>query len=421
MRAGRTRWHYAWVVVAVTFGAMVLAAAARYSAGVLIQPMENEFGWDRGSISFAVAIGLFIFGLAGPGAGALLDRFGPRRVMLAGMALTIAGFGPLLVMRELWQLYLLWGVLGGLGTGAISGTVGAVVAARWFKARRGLVIGVFNGATSTGQLIFIPLLLSITVATGWRSAVVLLTMFALVLVLPIAVLVRDHPSEKGLLPVGEAILPAGEAPPPPDAPSMTIRQALRIREFWLLAGSLFICGYTTSGLIMTHMIPYSLEHGFDEATTAGVMGLMGAMNLAGTLTSGWLTDRYDNRKLLAMYYGLRAIALLSLPFILESPQLIAFAILYGMDWIATAPPTVNLTTNIFGKGSLGTVYGWIFFAHQFGAAVAAYTAGYMHGVLGSYNVVFISASLIAFVAAGFSLCIRSRVIRPELAKVRAGV
>ncbi|MDO8689371.1 MAG: MFS transporter [Dehalococcoidia bacterium] len=402
---GRRR-HYAWIVVAVTFATLLVGAGVRTAPGVLIRPLEQDFGWDRASISLAVAIGIFIFGLTAPMAGALLDRFGPRRVMLAGASLTVLGLAPLLAMREIWQLYIFMGLVTGVGTGAVSGSLGAVVAARWFKTHRGIVIGIFGGATSMGQLIFIPSLLGLTTASGWRSAVGFLIVMGVVLLAPIALLMRNYPADKGLLPFGDDGTGHPGAGETEQSRTTKMSVALRGREFWLLAGSYFICGYTTAGLITTHLIPYSLEHGFNEATTAGTMALMGAMNLVGTLSSGWLTDRYDNRRLLAIYFSTRAISLVALPFIMTAPQLLLFAVIYGFDWVATVPPVVNLTATIYGKGSLGVIYGWIFFAHMMGASIAAYAGGYLRDALGDYNVVFAGAAVMAFIAVGFSLGIR---------------
>jgi len=409
------RRHYAWVIVAVTFTAMLIGAGIRYTSGVLIGPLETEFGWDRASISLSVSIGLLLFGLSGPMAGALLDRFGPRRVMTVGMGMTVLGVGLMVFMRELWQLYLLWGVMTGLGTGALAGSLGAVIATRWFKARRGMVIGLFSSATSMGQLVFIPLLMGVTVAAGWRSAVVVLAIVGAAVALPIGLLMRNNPSDKGLLPFGDSGAVGTASQRLEETRSTTVREAIRGREFWLLAFNLFICGYTTTGLVTTHFISASLEHGFDETMTAGAMGVMGAMNIAGTLTAGWLTDRYDNRRLLAGCYALRGLSLVALPFILEAPQLLFFAVIYGLDWISTAPPSINLTATIYGKASLGTVYGWIFFSHMLGASVAAYVAGYLHGLLGSYNLVFISAAMMLFMAVPASLIIRIPARKKEMA------
>lgn len=401
------RRHYGWVVLAVTFTTILVGAGVRYGSGVLIRPLEVEFGWDRASVSLAIAIGIFIFGLTGPIAGTLLDRFGPRLVMALGTGLTVVGLGLIVQMQELWQLYVFWGLLTGVGTGALSGSLGATVAARWFKTRRGMVIGLFSAAVSMGQLVFVPILLGITVVAGWRGAVILLAAAGIGLLIPITVLMRDRPSDKGLLPMGDNGSQPTAAEHREETRRTPMREVLRGRNFWLLAGSLFICGYTTTGLVTTHLIPFSLEHGFDEAITASSMGLMGAMNIVGSLASGWLTDRFDNRRLLASYYFFRALSLLALPFVLNAPQLLIFSVVYGLDWIATAPPTSNLTVNIYGKASLGQVYGWIFFAHMLGASIAAYAGGYLHEALGGYNVVFLSAALMGFIAAGFALSIRA--------------
>lgn len=410
----RLEWHYAWMVLAVTFVTILVGAGIRYAPGVLIVPLEDEFGWDRASISLAVSIGIFVFGLSGPVAGALLDRFGPRPVMTLGLCVTLIGLFPLVFVRELWQFYFFWGLLTGLGTGALSGSVGNIVAAKWFKVHRGLVMGLFASATSMGQLIFIPSLLSLTLASGWRNAIVLLTVVGAVMLLPVAILMRNDPADKGLRPVGDDGSVPTAAQRLEDNRVTPIRVAVRGREFWLLAASLFVCGYTTTGLMTTHLIPFSLEHGFDEGITATTMGLMGAMNMVGTLVSGWLTDRFDNRRLLAGYYFFRALSLVALPFVVNAPQLLIFATVYGLDWIATGPPTANLTTTIYGKGSLGTIYGWIFFSHMVGASIAAYAGGVLHGLMGNYNMVFFSAALLLLMSTGFALSIRVE-HRPKLA------
>jgi MFS family permease len=395
------RVHYAWVVVALTWVVLLASAGVRAAPGVLIKPLEAEFGWDRASISFAVAVSILTFGLGGPLSGSLVDRFGPRGVMLGGLGLIALGLGPLLALSELWQLHLLWGLVTGIGTGAVGQVLGATVAHRWFRAHRGLVIGLFGAATSAGQLVFLPSLMALTVAAGWRAAVGLLAAVAVALVVPTALLMRDRPEHVGLRPLGEGGAPGGLERE--EARRTPLRAAMRTRDFWLLAGSFFICGYTSNGLVGTHLIPHAVEHGFTEVTAASVVGVMGMMNVVGTLASGWLSDRFDNRKLLAAYYGFRALALAGLPFILEVPGLLLFAVVYGLDWIATVPPTANLTATLYGRASLGTLYGWIFFAHMVGAALAAYIGGFFREVLGDYHLVFISAALLGFVAVALSL------------------
>jgi MFS family permease len=399
------RFHYAWVVAAVTFLALLGASAVRAAPGVIIVPLEAEFGWDRAIISLAVSISLITFGLGGPIGGTLVDRVGPRRALLAALAMIIGGLFFLLSLRDLWQLYLIWGVLIGVGTGIASQVTGATVAHRWFRTHRGLVIGLFGAATSVGQLIFVPTMMQLTVTDGWRSGISLLIFGAVAITIPVLFFMRDRPSDVGARPFGEGATISAEEKAA-DARRTPLRVALRNKDFWLLAGSFFICGYTSNGLVGTHLIPHAMEHGFTSVTSATAVGVMGAMNIVGTLGSGWLSDRFDNRKLLAGYYGFRALSLSALPFIFETQWLYGFAVLYGLDWIATVPPTANLTAQIFGRASLGQLYGWIFFSHMCGAALAAFAGGYAHTVLGDYHLMFISAGLMGFIAVSLALRIR---------------
>lgn len=398
-------FHYAWVVVAITALTLIASAGVRAAPGVLIKPLEAEFGWDRASISVAVAISLIVFGLGGPLSGTLVDRYGPRRVALTGLALVVGlGLLPLILgLSTLWQLYLFWGVGVGLGTGATGTVLGATIAVRWFRQHRGTVIGLFGGANSAGQLLLLPAMMVLTVTYDWRFALILPAVLMALLLLPVALLLRDKPEDVGLEQVGGPATTSAERAE--DSRAMPMSQAVRSRDFWLLAGSFFVCGYTTNGLIGTHLIPHAVEHGFTEVTTAGAVGLMGMMNIVGTTASGWLSDRYDSRKLLAAYYGFRALSLAALPLILEVPYLYLFAVVYGLDWIATVPPTTNLTARIFGRASMGTVFGWIFFTHMLGGALAAYAGGFFRELLGDYHLMFLSAAAMGFIAVGLSLSI----------------
>jgi len=391
------RFHYAWVIVGVTLVTLMAAQAVRAAPGVIIVPLEREFGWDRATISLAVGVSLLAFGLGGPLGGFFVDRFGPRRVLVAGVLLIAAGLFALLYMTELWQLYLAWGLVIGLGTGAAGQVISASIAHRWFRTHRGLIVGLFGGATSAGQLVFIPVMAGLTETSGWRAAIVLLLGAALLVLVPLAVLMRDRPSDVGQRAVGEGErLSAQEKAD--DARRTPFREALRRKEFWLLASSFFVCGYTSNGLIGTHLIPHAVEHGFTVVAAASAVALLGALNIVGTLASGWLTDRYDNRKLLAGYYGFRALSLLALPLVYDMQGLLIFAVVYGLDWIATVPPTVNLTATIFGRASVGTIYGWIWFSHMVGAALAAYAGGFFRVLLGDYNLMFVSAAVMGFIA-----------------------
>lgn len=396
------RFHYAYVVVGVTFLALIATSSVRGAPGVIIRPLEAEFGWDRASISLAVAISILTFGLGGIFAGSFVERFGPRAVTATGILLVAAGLAATIAATSLWQLYLWWGIVVGLGTGAAGSVVGATIAHRWFRTHRGLVVGVLGAANSMGQLVLIPTMAALTVTVGWRGALVLLAGVAGVALVPVVLFLRDRPADVGATRFGEAaVVSAAELAA--DAHGTPLRVAMKSKDFWLLAGSFFICGYTSNGLVGTHLIPHAADHGFTEVTAAGAVALMGAMNLVGSLASGWLTDRFDPRRLLATYYGLRALSLAVLPLIFDLRSLYLFAILYGLDWVATVPPTANLVARIWGKGSVGTIYGWVFFSHMVGAAIAAFAGGLTREILGDYTAIFLAAALMGVIAAGLAL------------------
>lgn len=396
-------WHYAWIIVGVTFFVLLVSSGVRTLPSIIIKPLEAEFGWDRASISFSVMISLFVYGFGGAFGGSLIDRFGPRRVMLGGLALSALRLVPLLVLTNLIQLHLLWGVIVGAGTGSVASVIGATVAHRWFHSHRGLVIGLFGAAGASGQLIFLPSLVGINELAGWRAALALMALATAALLVPTVFLMRNRPQDVGARRFGEPERLPTEAEAKSDARGTPLAEAVRARDFWLLAGSFFVCGYTTNGLIGTHLLPHTIEHGFDPAATAGALGLMGMMNVVGTLASGWLSDRYDNRKLLATYYGFRALSLCALPFIIDMRGLALFAIVYGLDWVATVPATVNLTATRFGKASLGTLYGWIFCSHMIGAGIAAFAGGFFRDLMGDYHLMFLSAAVMGFIAVFLSM------------------
>jgi MFS family permease len=404
----RGRVHYGWVVVTVTFLTLLAAAGIRSTPGVLMIPLEREFGWTRATVSFAVSVNLFLYGLSGPFAAGLMERLGLRRVMVTSLALVATGVGLTTLMTKSWQLALLWGVVVGLGAGTMATVLGAMVANRWFTERRGLVLGLLTASAATGQILFLPLLASMVVHLGWRSAVLLVAVVGLVVLPLVALLMRDHPRDIGLRPFGE---PA-DAPIRPRAagaaaaaPLVGLAIGLRSRNFWLLAGSFFICGLSTNGLIGTHLIPASMEHGIPEVTAASMLASIGVLDILGTTVSGWLSDRWDNRYLLCWYYGLRGLSLLFLPYAFGSAYLglAAFAVFYGLDWVATVPPTARLAADTFGRENVGIMFGWIAAAHQLGAATAAYGGGLLRTWLGDYQVTFVSAGLVCLIAAGLVL------------------
>jgi sugar phosphate permease len=400
----RSRFHYAWVVFGVTFFTLLAAAGIRSTPGVLIVPLEQEFGWSRAAISVAVSINLLLFGLSGPFAAAFMNRFGIRRVLLGALFLIATGVGLTPLMRAPWQLALLWGVVVGMGTGAMAGVLATTVANRWFVARRGLVTGILTAAGATGQLVFLPGLASLAVSRGWRYASLAVALAILVAVPAVALLMRDSPQQVGLRPYGgtEADLTSPAPANPFSAAVVGLARSLRSTDFWLLAASFFICGATTNGLIGTHLIPASVDHGLPEVTAAGMLALIGLFDVVGTTLSGWLTDRWDARWLLFWYYGLRGLSLLLLPFAFSSTYvtLLVFIVFYGLDWVATVPPTISLSSGVLGRANAGIVFGWVFASHQLGASFAASAAGVARTWLGDYQIAFISAGLLCLIASG---------------------
>jgi sugar phosphate permease len=407
------RLHYAWVVAGITFLALLASAGIGSTRAILVLPLEHEFGWDRAVISLALSVNLLLFGLCGPFAGALMARFGVRRVMLFALTTLALATGLSTQMQQAWQLVLLWGVLVGLGSGAMALVLGATVAARWFVKQRGLVTGLFSASVATGQLIFLPIQASIVETVGWRVAIGLVAAVAIGVGVLVLLFMRDDPRDVGLIAYG-----ATEPTPSATAQSAgnpfalairTFTEASKVKDFWLLAGSFAICGATTAGLISVHLIPASVEHGLPEVTAASMLATMGLFDLVGTTCSGWLTDRVDARKLLVWYYTLRGIALLFLPYAynLGVPALAAFVVFYGLDWVATVPPTVRLVADRFGKERVGQVFGWVFAAHQFGGAIVAFAAGAIHTWLGDYLVAFLAAGVLCMIATALVLGLSS--------------
>ena len=401
------RIHPAWIVAGVTFIALMGAAGFRSAPGVLIVPLQHEFGWNRAIISIAVSINLILFGLTGPFAAALMDRFGIRAVTVGALITVATGALLTTIISSPWQLYLLWGVVVGLGTGCMASVLAATVAGRWFVQRRGLVLGALTAAGATGQLIFLPGLGWLAQNVGWRQVAIAIAVAALVVVPLVAIFLRNRPSDLGLRAYGAT--EADTAPLTTGSPIANafrgLRLGVRSRDFWLLAGSFFICGASTNGLIGTHLIPASIDHGMAEVTAASLLAVIGVFDVVGTLASGYLTDRFDSRWLLFGYYGLRGLSLLLLPYVLGTPQfgLILFIVFYGLDWVATVPPTVQLARKVFGQQNFAIIYGWIFAAHQLGAASVAFAAGAVRTYFGDYQLAFMSSGLMCLIAAGLVL------------------
>jgi sugar phosphate permease len=408
----RRNIHYGWVVVAVTFLTMLVTAAAMGTPGVLIVPLEHEFGWDNAQISSALALRIMLYGLFGPFAAAFMNRFGVRRVVLCALSLIVAGLLASLMMTSVWQLMLLWGVVVGVGTGLTAMVLAATIATRWFNHRRGLVIGMLGASSATGQLVFLPLIAELTTHYGWRIALVFVCgMLAMTAILAL-VFLRDRPSDLGLPVYGETAV----TPPPATgtglvslllSPLIVLKEAARVPVFWVLFGTFFVCGSSTNGLIQTHFITLCHDYGLAAVGAASVLAMMGLFDFVGTIGSGWLSDRFDNRWLLFWYYGLRGLSLLYLPFTdFTFYGLSLFAVFYGLDWIATVPPTVKLIADRFGRERAGMVFGWVFAGHQIGAASAAFGAGLTRTELGTYLPAFFFAGAHCLVAALAVLTIR---------------
>ena len=427
----RGRIHYGWIVVAVTFMVLLVAAGIRSTPGVLIVPLEREFGWSRATVSLAVSLNLMLYGFLGPFAATLMDRFGARRVTLGALGLLSVGVGLTTCMRAPWQLDLLWGIVVGVGSGSAATVLGAWISNRWFDRQRGLVMGILTASTATGQLVFLPVLARLVVTHGWRTAALLIAVAAVCALPLVAVFMRNDPGDIGLRPVGAST--GGPEPPRPPARAAGaaiagLAAGLRSRDFWLLAGTFYICGASTNGLIGTHFIPACMDVGIPEVTAAGLLASMGVFDLLGTTMSGWLSDRWNNRYLLCWYYGLRGLSLVFLPIAFGAqllflpygtgafgPRFIGlavFAVFYGLDWVATVPPTVRLTADLFGKQNAALMFGWIFAAHQLGAATAAFGAGAVHTWLGGYQAAFIGSGALCLLAAGLVLHIGHPGSRP---------
>jgi predicted MFS family arabinose efflux permease len=416
----RPRLHYAWIAAGVTFLTLLAAAGARATPGVILVPLGNEFQWSRATVSSIVSINIFLYGLIGPFAAAIYQRFGFRRSMMAAMALLATGYGLATFATAYWQFVVLWGFVVGSGSGLAASVLGAAVATRWFNDRRGLVMGLLTASTATGQLVFLPALAHATTSLGWRSAPLVVAAATLLVIPIIAWLMRDDPRDLGLGPLGE------DKPLPPAAPTVgnpatralaTLFEAVRYRDFWLLAGSFFVCGASTNGLIGTHLVSAAFDCGIPEVTSASLLAAMGLLDLVGTTASGWLSDRYNCRRLLFAYYGLRGLSLLFLPLALNGPAtwLGAFAVFYGLDWIATVPPTVRLCGEVFGRERASIVFGWVVASHQVGAAFAAFMAGWTRTTAGTYAPAFIGAGILCVIAAVGVLPIGARAERTATA------
>lgn len=412
---GMNRFHYSWIILIITFFSIIVAGIVRSSSGVFIVPFENEFGWDRSVISLAFAISLFLYGLSGPFMAALIEVLGLKKMMVFAMSTLLAGVFLTFFMEHEWQLILIWGIIIGLGSGLFLTVLSPYVANRWFVKRRGLAVGILTASTATGQLVLLPVLAIIIENYSWRWAIGLIMVLSLIMLAIILLFMKNNPKEVGILPYGleeesqEANLIQKKNPIVMAFQSLI--EAVRVKEFWLLAGSFFICGLSTSGLIGTHFISYCISFGLPVVTAASLLSFMGIFDLIGTTVSGWLSDRFDNRWLLFWYYGLRGASLVLLPFALQEGSiilLIIFSVFYGLDWIATVPPTISISRQVFGIEKSGIVYGWIFASHQAGAAAAAYGGGLIFKIFSSYTWAFFLAGIFCVLGSLFVILIKKQ-------------
>jgi len=408
------RLHPAWIVLGALTLCMLASTGVRAVFGVYIKPIEDEMHWSRGALSTAAAVSLLLLGAAGPFAGRLADRWGPARVIV--LALTLLGVGSIAsgFVTKLWHLFVTAGVIMAVGAGGAALSTGSAIVARWFDTHRGMAMGLAAGGMSAGQLLIVPLATVLTYTYGWRSSFLWLGIGLVVLIVPVGLwLLRDTPEQRGLRPLGAT----GPRPTAADiaaeqhAGRVSVSEAAQTLPFWLLMGSFFVCGYTSNGMVLTHFMPHALEHNFTAMQASAALGVMGAMNMIGTIGSGWLCDRFGRRGPLAIYYFVRGLSLLFLLYVWDVPSLHVWAALFGLNYISTVPPTTTLTANIYGRFSVGELSGWIFFAHQVGSALGAAGAGWIFEWTGSYSSAFVSAAIMAFLAAGMALMIREVPVR----------
>jgi predicted MFS family arabinose efflux permease len=401
--------HPAWFAVGVTFVTLAITAGFRSASSVLIIPLEEAFGWGREQVSLAIAINVLVYGLVAPFAAALMERFGIRRVVMSALFSVSVGAGLTIFMNAPWQLMALWGFVVGASTGSLALVFAATVANRWFVEKRGIVIGALTASSATGQLIFLPGLSHIAEMNGWKSVSLTITCVALALIPFVWLFLKERPQDAGVLPYGA---PANWSAPAKNSMGAgalaidTLKQASKKKDFWYLFGSFFVCGLSTNGLIGTHFIPAAHDHGMGTTTAASLLALVGVFDLVGTIASGWLTDKYDPRKLLFFYYGFRGLSLLLLPSILFAsvhPSTLVFVIFYGLDWVATVPPTIMLCRTILGPERATVVYGWVFVAHQIGGAIAAFGAAVLRVQFGDYAIAFYISALMCLITSYFVL------------------
>ncbi|MBU8878201.1 MFS transporter [Bacillus sp. FJAT-29790] len=409
------RIHYSWFILAITFFSIIAAGIVMSSSGVFIDPFEKEFGWDRSVIALGFGISMFLFGISGPFMAALLNVIGLKKMMVVSMATLLTGIMLTFIMNQSWQMIIIWGFIIGLGSSLFLTVLSPYVANHWFEKRRGLAVGILMAATATGQLILLPILAAIIENYSWRPAIGLIMILCIIMLIIILLFMKNTPKDVGILPYGleEEIQDSykEQKENPIIIAFKGLLEAVKVKEFWLLSGSFFICGLSTSGLIGTHFVSFCISFGIPLVTAASFLSFMGIFNLVGTTLSGWLSDRFDNRWLLFWYYGLRGASLVLLPYALmegSTTMLMIFTVFYGLDWIATVPPTISISRQIFGTKKSGIIYGWIFASHQAGAAVAAFGGGLIYKFFNTYTLAFFWAGVFCLLASLFVILIKKQ-------------
>lgn len=415
--------HPAWIAAGITWLTLVASAGYRSAPSVLIVPLEEAFGWKRDQISLAISVNILLYGLTAPFAAALMERFTVRKVVMSALAAVSIGAFLTIFMSKPWHLVLLWGVVVGIGTGSMALVFAATVASRWFYERRGLVTGALTAAAATGQLIFLPALSTLAINNGWKSVSITIAAAAALVIPLIWWGLNEKPRDIGHKPYGAP----DDWQEPEQLTGNAARNAItalkngaKVRDFWLLFGTFFVCGLTTNGLIGTHLIPAAHDHGMNEVVAASLLAMIGVFDVIGTLASGYLTDRVDPRKLLLFYYGLRGLSLMLLPSILFAtvhPSTLVFIIFYGLDWVATVPPTIALCRTVLGPQYGTVIYGWVFTGHQIGAAVAALGAAILRVKLGDYALSFYIGGVLCIFAAAAVLLIAKGKSFEELKRI----
>lgn len=426
------RIHPAWLVAGVAFIALMGAASFRAAPGPLMIPLNEEFGWPISTMSVAVSLNILLYGLTAPFAAALMGRFGIRKITMSALVLIAAGSGLTVFAQAEWTLLITWGLLIGLGTGSMALVFVAEISGTWFVKRRGLVTGVLAAGSATGQLVFLPLVASMAENIGWREASLVIAATALAVIPLVFFFIRNHPSDLGVDAYGAEPGTTPHRTRRTGAVRLaltTLRDAARTRTFWALAAAFAICGATTNGLVGVHFVPSAHDHGMSITVAAGLLAVVGVFDVVGTIASGWLTDRVNPRYLLVGYYTFRGIGLSFLPLLLGKdihPSIVLFVVVYGLDWVATVPPTIALCREYFGDRA-AIVFGWVFASHQVGAAFAATAAGLVRDAMGTYTYAWLGGAALCLVATVFSYAVRgtstsnwAKVTTQESSKGRPG-